>query len=223
MNSDRKRSFKDSLFDQFATIGRALSSGRRLELLDLLAQGERSVEELAEQASLSPANASQHLQILRSARLVSMRKDGLYVRYRLNDRALKLWLALRNFGSAEIAEVEHVVRSYLADRASLDAVSTEELRAKLELGDVVVLDVRPVEEYRAGHIRGAVSIPLADLEPRLKQLPKKKQVIAYCRGPYCVFADEAVQLLTNRGYRAQRLDIGFPEWKSLGLPTEVAA
>lgn len=224
MDADVKRAFKDALFEQFALIGKALSSGRRLELLELLAQGERSVEELAEQAGLTPANASQHLQILRSARLVSMRKDGLYVRYRLaDDRALKLWMAVRDFGQAELAEIQHVVRNYLCDRQELEAVTVEELRSRIDQGNLVLLDVRPDTEYRAGHIQGAVSIPVGDLEQRLKKLPKRKAIVAYCRGPYCVFADEAVRFLTAHGYRAQRLEAGFPEWKLLGLPVEVSA
>lgn len=223
MDAAEKRAFKNALFEQFALIGKALSSGRRLELLELLAQGERSVEELADQAGLTPANASQHLQILRSARLVAVRKDGLYVRYRLaDDRVLKLWLALRDFGEAEIAEVQHVVRNYLEDRQELEAVTVDELRSRMDQGNVVLLDVRPDAEYAAGHIRGALSMPVCDLEQRLKQLSKRKAIVAYCRGPYCVFADEAVRLLTSRGYRAQRLEIGFPEWKTLGLPIEPA-
>jgi rhodanese-related sulfurtransferase len=224
MNPAAKRTFKDSLFEQFALIGKALSSGRRLELLELLAQGERSVEDLAEQAGLTVANASQHLQILRSARLVTMRKDGPYARYSLvNDRALKLWLALRDFGETEIAEIQLVVSNYLHDREELEAITAEQLRERLNQGNVVLLDVRPEAEYQAGHIRGAVSMPVAHLEQRLALLPKKKVVVAYCRGPYCVFADEAVRLLRDRGYRAQRLEVGFPEWRMLGLPTEAAA
>lgn len=224
MNSTAKRAFKDSLFEQFALIGKALSSGRRLELLELLAQGERSVEELAEQAGLTVANASQHLQVLRAARLAAMRKDGLYARYRLaNDRALSLWLALREFGEAEIAEIQRVVRNYLHDRTDLDAVTAEQLRSRMGEGNVVLLDVRPEAEYQSGHIRGAVSIPVSELEQRLKQLPKRKVIVAYCRGPYCVFADEAVRLLRGHGRRAHRLEIGFPEWKMRGLPVEAAA
>jgi rhodanese-related sulfurtransferase len=223
MNSAVKREFKDSLFDQFALVGKAISSGRRLELLELLAQGERSVEDLAEQAGMTFANASQHLQVLRAARLVSMRKDGLYARYSLaNDRALKLWLALRDFGETEIAEIQRVVSNYLHDRKELEAVTAEELRARLDQGNVILLDVRPEAEYQSGHIRGAVSMPVAHLELRLAELPKRKAIVAYCRGPYCVFADEAVRLLRARGYRAQRLEVGFPEWKILGLPIEVA-
>jgi rhodanese-related sulfurtransferase/DNA-binding transcriptional ArsR family regulator len=219
-----KRAFKDSLFEQFARVGKALSSARRLELLELLAQGERSVEDLAEQAGLTVANASQHLQILRSARLVAMRKDGLYARYSLSsDRALKLWLALRDFGETEIAEIQRVVSNYLHDRQELEAITAEQLRARLDRGSVVLLDVRPEAEYQSGHIRGAISMPVAALERRLSRLPKRKAIVAYCRGPYCVFADEAVRLLRGRGYRAQRLEVGFPEWKMLGLPIEAAA
>ena len=224
MNPIAKRAFKDSLFEQFALIGNALSSGRRLEMLELLAQGERSVEDLAEQAGLTVANASQHLKVLRSARLVSMRKDGLYARYSLaNDRALKLWLAIRDFGETEVAEIQRVVRNYLHDREHLEAITAEQLRARLDQGNVVLLDVRPEVEYRSGHIRGAISIPVADLERRLSQLPKRKAIVAYCRGPYCVFADEAVRLLRARGYRAQRLEVGFPDWRMHGLPVEAAA
>jgi rhodanese-related sulfurtransferase len=224
VNPTAKRTFKDALFEQFALIGKALSSGRRLELLELLAQGERSVEDLAEEAGLTVANASQHLQVLRSARLVGMRKDGLYARYSLaNDRALKLWLALRDFGEAELAEIQRVVRNYLHDREDLEAVTAEQLRTRLDQGNTVLLDVRPEVEYRSGHIRGAISIPVADLERRLSQLPRRKAIVAYCRGPYCVFADEAVRLLRARGYRAQRLEVGFPEWRMLGLPVEAPA
>ncbi len=223
MDPDAKRLFKDSLFEQFARVGKALSNGHRLELLELLAQGERSVEELADLAGLSLANASQHLQVLRSARLVAMRKDGLYARYRLNnDGALKLWLAFRKFGESEIADVQHLVRSYLHKRESLEAITAEQLRSRLDQGNVVVMDVRPMEEYCHGHIRGALSIPVDELEQRLKQLSKRKTIVAYCRGPYCVFADEAVRLLQAHGYRALRLEQGFPEWKMLGLPIEGA-
>ena len=223
MDAATKRAFKDSLFDQFAAVAKALSSGRRLELLELLAQGERSVEDLATEAGLSVANASQHLQILRSARLIVMRKDGLFARYRLaNDRALRLWLALREFGELEIAEVRRLVATFLQDRETLEPVTAGELRARLKRGDVLVVDVRPIAEYRAGHIRGALSVPVDELAVRLKELPRSKTIVAYCRGPYCVFADEAVRLLQARGYRAQRLEVGFPEWKTLGFPIEAA-
>lgn len=224
MDPAAKRAFKDSIFEQFAQIGKALSSGRRLELLELLAQGERSVEELAEQAGLSVANASQHLQILRSARLVTMRKDGLYARYRLtNGQALNLWLALRGFGETQNAEVQQIVRHYLEDRTRLEAITAEQLRLRLSQGNTVLVDVRPEAEYQAGHIRGAVSIPVTELEKRLKQLPKRKAIVAYCRGPYCVFADEAVRFLQAHGYRAQRLEVGYPEWIMSGFPIESPA
>lgn len=224
MKWESKREFKDALFEQFARAAKALSSGRRLELLEVLAQGERSVEELADQVGLTVANASQHLQVLRSARLVDMRRDGLYARYRLtNERALKLWLALREFGEEEVAEIQLLVRKFLQERNSFEAITMDELRARLKKGDVVLIDVRPDVEYASGHIPGALSIPLDQLEEQLKRLPKRKTIVAYCRGPYCVFADEAVRVLRNRGHRAHRLEIGFPEWKVIGLPTEDAA
>lgn len=223
MDPKSKRAFKDALYEQFAGIGKALSSGRRLEVLEVLAQGERSVEDLAEHAGLSVANASQHLQILRAARLVELRKDGLFVRYRIsNDRALRLWLALREFGELEIAEIQRVVQNFLQDRDSLEAITVEGLRGRLRRRDVVLIDVRPELEYRSGHIRGAISVPLEELEHRANQLSKRKEIVAYCRGPYCVFADEAVRLLRARGYLAKRLNQGFPEWKMLGLPTETS-
>jgi rhodanese-related sulfurtransferase len=153
-----------------------------------------------------------------------MRKDGLYTRYRLtNDHALNLWLALRSFGEAQIAEVQQIVRHYLEDREGMEAITAEQLRSRMHQGNVVLVDVRPEAEYQAAHIRGAVSIPVAELERRLKQLPRRKAIVAYCRGPYCVFADEAVRLLKVHGYRAQRLEVGFPEWKMLGLPIEAAS
>ncbi len=222
MNPKAKRAFKDALYEQFARIGKALSSGRRLELLEVLAQGERSVEELAEHAGLSVANASQHLQILRAARLVEVRKDGLFARYRIsNDRALRLWLALREFGELEIAEIQRVVQNFLRDRDSLEAITVEELRGRLKESDLVLIDVRPEVEYRSGHIQRAISVPLEELEHRVKQLSKRKEIVAYCWGPYCVFADQAVRVLRARGYQAKRLNQGFPEWKMLGLQIEV--
>jgi rhodanese-related sulfurtransferase len=224
MDPGAKRAFKNSLFEQFAVVGKALSNGRRLELLELLAQGERSVEDLASNAGLSDANASQHLHVLRAARLVEMRKDGLFARYRLaNDRALQLWLALREFGELEIAEVQRVVGKFLRDRESLEPVTADELKTRLKRGDVVVVDVRPEPEYRAGHIRGALSVPVEELVTRLQELPRDKTIVAYCRGPYCVFADEAVRLLRARGYKAHRLAEGFPEWKLRGFPAALPA
>ncbi|HEV2387917.1 MAG TPA: metalloregulator ArsR/SmtB family transcription factor [Candidatus Acidoferrales bacterium] len=223
MNGTSRRAFKDELFRQFARIGKALASGRRLELLELLAQKERTVEELARLTDMSVANASQHLQVLRGARLVDSRKDGLYVKYTLADqRVFGLWQALRDLGEGRIAEIERVVHSFAMDRKSLRAVTLDELRRGLRKGSVIVLDVRPAEEYGAGHIPGARSIPLAELRRRLRGLSKTREIVAYCRGPYCVLADEAVALLRSRGWRAFRLEEGFPDWKARWFPVETA-
>jgi len=214
-----KREFKDQLFEQFARIGKALSSGRRLELLELLAQRERTVEELAGEAALSVANCSRHLHVLRGAQLVAVRREGLYASYRLADeQVLGLWLSFRGLGEARLAEVSRIVETYLKDRQTLQPITNEDLMARLKKGNVIVLDVRPEEEFRAGHIAAAKSIPVDELAKRLKELPKRTTVVAYCRGPYCVFADDAVALLRKRGYNAIRLDTGFPEWKMQGLP-----
>lgn len=214
-----KREFKDRLYVEFATIGKALASPHRLELLDLLGQGGRSVEELAQEAGLSLANASAHLQVLRRARLVEADKRGLYVVYRLaTPEVFTLWRTLRDLGTARLAEVDRLVATYLGDREALEAVSTAELRQRLTDDAVEVLDVRPSVEYRQGHILGARSIPVDELEQRLAELPPGREVIAYCRGPYCVFADEAVQILHRHGFVARRLEDGFPEWRAAGLP-----
>ena len=224
MDHTTKRQFKDELFEQFARIGKALSNGRRLELLELLAQREHTVEELATEAALSIANCSQHLQVLRAAQLVAVRRDGLFAWHRLADeQVLRLWLSFRELGQARLAEVSRVVESYLGDRQALEAITNDELIARLKTNDVVVLDVRPEEEFRAGHIAVARSIPFAVLGQRLKEIPKRSMIVAYCRGPYCVFADDAVTLLRKRGYEAFRLQNGFPEWKMQGLPTATGA
>lgn len=216
-----KRKFKDEIYEQFARIGKALSNGRRLELLELLAQGERSVEELAGETAMSVANCSQHLQILRAAQLVDVRRDGLYARYRLADEAvLRFWLALRELGENRLAEISRLVETFLKDRQTLEAITIDELRQRIKSHGVVLLDVRPLEEFAAGHIPGARSIPTSELEKRLRELPKRSEIIAYCRGPYCVFADEAVRLLRSHGYRAARLDAGLPDWKAQGFPVE---
>ncbi len=214
MDAAAKREFKNGIFEQFARIGGALSSGRRLELLELLAQRERSVEDLAAETRTSVANASKHLQALRQARLVEGRKAGTHVYYRLADAGvLKLWLTLREVGEARLAEVQELVDEYLGGRQALEAIGLEELRKRHEEGRVVILDVRPGAEYEAGHITGAHSIPLDELKRRLKELPKNKTVVAYCRGPYCLMTDEAVSLLRAKGYRALRLECGYPDWK----------
>ncbi|MGH2557941.1 MAG: ArsR/SmtB family transcription factor, partial [Thermomicrobiales bacterium] len=194
------REFKDRLYEQFALIGKAVANPHRLELLDLLAQGERHVEDLAREAALSIANASQHLQALRRAHLVEVRREGPYAFYRLADeRVFQLWQALREIGEARLAEVDRIVQTYLGDRGGLEPVDAATLLRRLHDEDVVVLDVRPAEEYRAGHIPGAHSIPVAELARRLDELPPGHEVIAYCRGPYCVFSDEAVALLRAHG------------------------
>ena len=220
MDASRKRRFKDSLFGEFSRIGKALASGRRLELIELLAQGSRTVEDLAAETAQSVANTSQHLQVLRQANLVDTAREGNHIHYRLaGDGVARLWMALRDVGQWRLAEVDRLVDSYLEDRGRLDAIDCDELRRRLEAGRTVVLDVRPALEYRAGHIAGARSIPIDELESRLKDLPKSKFIVAYCRGPYCVFADEAVAILSARGFRAARLDAGLPDWKLQGGAT----
>lgn len=219
MDQHTKRTFKDALYDQFARIGRALANPHRLELLDLLAQGERTVEDLAREASLSVANASQHLQTLRAAHLVAVRREGLYAYYRLADpRVFDLWHTLRQLGEAQLAEIDHLVRAFLHDRDRLEPMSIEELRQRHTTEHIMVVDVRPHVEYHAGHIPGAHSIPIAELAARLDELPKDQPIVAYCRGPYCVFSDEAVALLLDHGYTAYRLSEGFPEWRASGFP-----
>lgn len=216
-----KREFKDALFGEFSRLGKALASGRRLELIELLAQGNRTVEQLAKETGQSIANTSQHLQVLRQARLVDSTRHGNYIRYRLaDDQVLRLWLALRDTGEVRLPEVESLVNGYFDGRRQLQAINCEELRRRLEAGRTVVIDVRPTLEYEAGHITGARSLPVEEIEARLKDLPKSKMIVAYCRGPYCVFADEAVALLTRRGFRAVRLDAGLPDWKMEGGPVE---
>lgn len=221
MDAKTKRTFKNQLYEQFARLGKALAHGRRLELLDLLAQGERSVEDLAREMAMPVASASQHLQVLRAARLVEVRREGLYAWYRLADeRVFRLWQALRDLGEERLAEIDRVVQTFLRDRQTLEAIGARELRQRLQEGSAVVLDVRPEAEYRAGHISGARSIPIAELQARLREIPKSREIVAYCRGPYCVFADEAVALLRARGYRVRRFEQGFPDWRALGLPVE---
>jgi len=224
MKPAKKREFKARLFEEFARIGKALSSPHRLHLIELLAQGGRTVEDLAEETGLPVANASQHLQVLRTARLVSTRREGLYVVYTLADpQVFRVWQAVRDLGQARLAEVDRVVTEFLGRRSDMDAVSAAELCRRLREGDVVVLDVRPHAEYEAGHIAGARSVPIAELEKRLRDLSPDGEVVAYCRGPYCVFADEAVAALRAKGYRARRLAEGFPDWRSRGFPVEGGA
>jgi rhodanese-related sulfurtransferase len=211
------------LFDALASVAQALGSGRRAEIVDLLAQGERSVEEIANEISQSLANTSQHLQVLARAGLVRSRREGTRVFYRLaSDRVGELWAAVRDVAVRHVAEVNQLADEYLGERGGVEPVSVEELAQRLARDQVVVLDVRPELEFRAGHIPGARSVPLAALASLAPKLPRRRQIIAYCRGPYCVYADDAVRLLRERGLKARRLDVGFPEWRRAGLPVETS-
>lgn len=213
-----------ALFDALASVARALGSGRRAEIVDVLAQGERSVEELADEISQSVANTSQHLQVLARAGLVRTRREGARVVYRLADKRVgDLWATVRDVAVRHVAEVSLLADEYLGDREGVEQVSAAELRGRLERGEVVVLDVRPGPEYRAGHIAGARSAPLAALDELAPTLGPSREVVAYCRGPYCVYADEAVRLLRARGLDARRLEVGYPEWRREGLPVEIAS
>jgi len=217
MSTSQHRRFKDNLYEQFARIGKAVSAPKRLELLDLLCQAPRTVEALAEQASISVANASQHLQVLRAARLVDAEKKGLYVEYRLaDDDVCRFVFSLRGLAESRLLEVDRVVHEYFEARGAMEAVDGEELLRRVRNGEVTVLDVRPSEEYRAGHIPGALSIPVDELKARLDELPKTRDVVAYCRGPYCVMAVEAVELLRKKGFRANRMEQGVVEWRVRG-------
>lgn len=221
MNKQDKRAFKNQLYEQFARIGKALSSAHRLELLEVLAQGEHSVEELARETGMPVASASQHLQVLRAAQLVDARREGVYIYYRLADeQVFTLWQTMRRVGEARIADIDRIVETYLHDRNKLQPISAAELLQRLVEGNIILLDVRPVEEYAAGHLPEALSIPVTELGTRLPELPQHKEIVAYCRGPYCVFADEAVALLRTNGYNARRLEQGLPDWRALGLPVE---
>ena len=213
------RAAKTALFDEFARVAKALASGRRIELVDVLANGERTVEALAGEVGLSVANTSQHLQILRQAGLVGSRRQGTSVHYRLaGPEVFELWRTLRTLAASRLAEVERLAVAYLGGRDDLEPVTREELARRLQDGDdLVVLDVRPAAEYAAGHLPGAVSIPVAELRRRLAELPADREVVAYCRGPYCAFAHEAVVLLREAGVSARRLEDGLPEWQAAGL------
>jgi rhodanese-related sulfurtransferase/DNA-binding HxlR family transcriptional regulator len=213
---------KAALFDAQASVAQALGSGRRAEIVDVLAQGERSVDEIAAEISQSTANTSQHLQVLARAGLVRSRRDGTHVFYRLaSDRVAELWAGVRDVATRHVAEVNVLADEYLGARDGVEQLSADELAQRLDRGDVVVLDVRPEAEFDAGHIAGARSAPLPLLDELAAKLPKRREVVAYCRGPYCVYADDAVRLLRARGLKARHLDIGFPEWRRAGRPVEV--
>ena len=214
------RAFKDLIYPQFARIGQALASDKRLELLDLLAQGPRHVEALAAETEMSVANVSQHLQVLRRARLVEADRKGTRVRYRLASEAvLQLWLALRSVAETRLTEVAHITREFRAGGDG-EMLPRDELERMVERGEVCLVDVRPVVEYEHGHIAGAVSLPVGELPGRLGELPRDRPIVAYCRGEYCLFADEAVGILREHGFAAMRLDGGWPEWRAEGRRTE---
>lgn len=215
------REFKDALYAQFARLGRALASPKRIELLDLLGQGEKTVEAIAEQIATPIKNTSAHLRVLRQARLVETRRDGTHIRYRLADSdVFGLLRTLETLAHSRLADVQQVVRSYLDGQDELEPVTFKELRRLMRDKDVTVVDVRPTDEYQAGHIPGALSVPVAELRQRLRDLPKSREVIAYCRGRYCVYSLEAVTLLRRHGYRARRAHEGLPDWKAAGMPVE---
>jgi len=212
------RAAKEALFDAFGAVAKALASGRRAEIVDVLAQGPRSVEEIAAEVDQSVANTSHHLQKLASGGLVRTTKSGTRVIYRLSGPSvLGMWRSLREVAAEHVAEIDRLARDYLGDRDGFEPVPRVELARRLKRGGVLVLDVRPTPEFESGHVAGARSIPVSELARRLKELPKSKEIVAYCRGPYCVFADDAVRLLRRKGYRAQRLQDGYPEWRAEGL------
>jgi rhodanese-related sulfurtransferase/DNA-binding MarR family transcriptional regulator len=213
---------KAALFDALASVAQALGSGRRAEIVDVLAQGERPVEEIASEISQSVANTSQHLRVLARAGLVRSRRDGTRIYYRLaSERVGELWAVTRDVAVRHVAEVSVLADDYLGERDAIEQLSAEELQERVARGDVIILDVRPEPEYRAGHIAGARSAPLEALESL--KLPKRREIVAYCRGPYCVYADDAVRLLRKRGLKARRLEVGYPEWHRAGLPVEIAS
>ncbi len=210
------------MFDALASAAQALGSGRRAEIVDLLAQGERSVEEVATEIDQSVANTSQHLRVLARSGLVRSRREGTRIFYRLaSERVADLWAAVRDVAVRHVAEVGVLADEYLGERDEVEQLSAEELEGRLARDQVVVLDVRPGPEYRAGHIAGSRSAPLEELPSLLSKLPRRREIVAYCRGPYCVYADDAVRLLRERGLKARRLDVGFPEWRRAGLPIEI--
>lgn len=217
-----KREFKDSVFSELARISGALSNPRRLEIIDLLSQGEKTVEKIAQHTGMSIANASQHLQVLKNGSLVEIKRQGNFIFYRLtNDHVSEIWRNLRDFGTARLSEINKVVKEFRAEKQIFESLNISELLKKMITENVVMLDVRPQDEYASGHILDSVCIPMDELADRLNELPKNCSIVAYCRGPFCVFADEAIQLLRKNGYQAYRLEEGFPDWKLKGLPIGV--
>jgi rhodanese-related sulfurtransferase len=220
--SVKNRQFRDRIYEHFARIGKAVASPKRIELLDLLCQGPRHVETLAKAANLSVANASQHLQALRGARLVDAEKMGVQVMYRVADSSVADFMrSLRLLAEDRLAEVDQTLRSFLRDRGAFEPVGREELLQRVQSGDVTVLDVRPAEEFDAGHLPQALSVPLEQLEARMAELPRDREIVAYCRGPYCVLAIEAVERLRAKGFSALRLDLSITDWRARGFEVEV--
>jgi len=219
--TNTKRVLKDAIFEQFARIGKALSSPKRLEILYLLSQSERTVEALAKAASLSVANTSQHLQRLKQAQLVREVREGVHIHYHIADPSvIRLWLELRSVAERQLSEMERALDAYRHRRHELEKISIDELKARMRNDDVILIDVRPREEYQAGHLPGAISIPLRELEPRVGEIPRGKAIVVYCRGPYCIYADEAIELLAARGWNATRLEEGVVEWQQYGFALE---
>ena len=218
-----KREFKTKVYSELSRITKSLANPHRLEIIELLAQGEVSVEQIAEQTNLPIANASQHLQVLKQAQLVEINRQGNFIFYRLsNDNVFKAWKALRDLGVERISAIDNVVKEFRKSKFNFQSVTIDELIEKIDSGKVTVIDVRPESEYRQGHIASAVSIPIEGLSKRLKDLQKRTEIIVYCRGPFCVYADEAVAILVQAGFRAKRLAEGFPDWKLQELPIEVS-
>ena len=213
------RAAKDALFEGFAEVAKAMASGRRAEVVDLLDQGERSVEEIAAELGQTVANTSHHLRAMARAGLLTTRRDGTRIYYALaSERVAELWSALRDVAVDHVAGIERLAGAYLGDRDGIEVIDREELATRLKRGEVLVLDVRPEAEYAAGHVAGARSVPIGELRRHLRALPKDIEVVAYCRGPYCVYADDAVRELNRKGFTARRLIDGFPEWKRAGMP-----
>jgi rhodanese-related sulfurtransferase len=218
-----KREFKDQIYTELAKITKAMSNPHRLEIIDLLAQGEFSVEMIANSTNLSVANASQHLQVLKSSQLVDITRQGNFIYYRLaNENVFKAWRALRELGIERITSIEKLIKDFRTERQSLESITIGQLLEKIKQQNVTVIDVRPAAEFDAGHIPNAVSIPIEQLNKRLKELPKRSEIIAYCRGPFCVYADEAVAILMENGYKAKRLEEGFPDWQAEDLPVQIS-
>ncbi len=216
------RQFKDAIYEQFSRIGKAVSSPKRLELLDLICQGEKTVETLSRDTGLSVANTSQHLQTLKTARLIKSEKEGLYVKYRLaDDMVCEFFRSMRLLAEKRLAEVDMIKRRFLAGKEGMEPVNRHDLIKRVMEGDVTVLDVRPVEEYRSGHIPGALSVPLDRLKEILAKLPADQEIVAYCRGPYCVLAVKAIKVLREKGFNAIRLEESVQDWRAMGLPVDL--